>query len=78
MSLMRVLGSISRTLGVVRQVAPIYRDIKPILSKAPIFFARLSGMRDNVRNVREGIGIVKNVQDYSLQQSNSNGPVFFQ
>lgn len=83
LSLVRILGTLSRTIGVVRQISPIYKDIKPLLSKAPLFFERLNNMRNAAVNL-------KNLSDTPLIQNttnseknlpktvNNSGPIFFQ
>ena len=85
LSLVRILGSISRTLGMVRQVAPIYQGIKPLITKAPEFFARLNNMRNVLQNSTSAFRMPerKVINQYqndnaSFNQNNVNGPVFFQ
>lgn len=80
LSIMRVLGSLSRTLGVVRQISPLYRDLKPILKKAPQFFARINGLRGNMRDVQENLSrpMLDQQKEFLSRENYSGGPVFFQ
>lgn len=79
LSLVRVLGSISRTLGVIRQFAPIYRDIKPLLRKAPLVLEKINNFRRLPFNVNNDISNtdMSNIIEKTPTLSNS-GPVFFQ
>lgn len=83
LSLMRILGSLSKTVGIVRQFAPIYKEVKPLLSKAPAFFQKLnsirnttSTMRDTGRELAMSFGNPAPVPTENT--TSSNGPVFFQ
>lgn len=79
LSIARVLGSVSRTLGVLRQFAPLYRDIKPILKKAPVVLERINNFRMASRNINNGISntVTSNAIEESPKLKHS-GPVFFQ
>lgn len=81
LSLMRILGSVSRTLGIVRQVAPIYQNIKPLILKAPQFFARLYSLSGTAQKARNSIPQFTNARpNLSSKVTNDieGGPVFFQ
>ncbi len=81
LSLMRILGSLSKTMGIVKQFAPLYKEVKPLLSKAPAFFQRLNSIRNSAYNMRElGTAMSKNFDDSSNQKPevSSNSPIFFQ
>lgn len=78
LSFTRILGSISKTLGIVRGIAPIYKDIKPLIQKAPKLLERLTQVRNNISTLREpssnnymtsSIDNVENTPNY--------GPTFF-
>jgi len=86
LSFMRILGSISKTLGIVRQVAPLYQNVKPLLSKAPQFLARINSLRGMAQTSRSNLALpVKNVTNSNLKElehtvtyQSDGGPVFFQ
>lgn len=82
LSLVRVLGTLSRTLGIVRQISPIYKEIKPIISKAPVFLERLGALRmnaNNFKNLNYGNSMpMKSTNETDNIQKNNSGPVFFQ
>lgn len=82
LSLVRVLGTLSRTLGIVRQISPIYKEIKPIISKAPVFLERLGALRmnaNNLKNLNFGNSTpMKSTNETDNIQKNNSGPVFFQ
>ena len=78
LSFTRILGSISKTIGIVRGIAPIYKDIKPLIQKAPILLERL-------RTVRNGVSSIKSSSSNYMQQiekvdekTSNSGPNFFQ
>lgn len=80
LSLVRVLGTLSRTLGLVRQISPLYKEIKPLIAKAPVFFEKMSALRSNVENLRN-LNNGFNVQNTPMTEDSrpsSGGPVFFQ
>ncbi len=83
LSLVRILGTLSRTLGVVRQFSPLYKDIKPLLSKAPIFFERLANIRNtamNFKNYNSQLPLQSIQNDMNSNQNliSNHGPNFFQ
>lgn len=81
LSLVRILGSLSRTMGVVKQIAPIYKEVKPLLSKAPLFFQKLNSLRNVTYNMQNtGLEMAKNfnISNNQTDDYTSSGPVFFQ
>lgn len=75
LSLVRILGSLSRTVGIIRQLTPIYKEIKPVLQKAPILFEKINSLRNISLNNQPIIN--KNDNQYEKKLI-KDGPVFFQ
>lgn len=82
LSFVRILGSISKSLGIVREIAPIYRDMKPLFAKAPLLFEKIN----NIRNMTASFKEIPRSLEYStpinnmpnMPIQNGSGPVFFQ
>ena len=80
----KILGGISKTLGVVNQVIPIYKEAKPMIQNARTAFSILKEFGNSTTNkiinntekniipIKEKINIINNVN------SNINNPTFFQ
>ena len=65
LSLSKIIGGISKLLGIANQVIPIYKQAKPMLNKS---FNFLSNVTDNINKI-------------TAPQSNNkkkNNPIFFQ
>ncbi len=79
---MRILGSVSKTIGIVKQISPIVNDMKPLFSKIPKMVERLSEIRNVTYNLRPSN--LNNIVNTSItnpqnQLPNNNlGPTFFQ
>jgi len=81
----KILGGISKTLGVVNQVIPIYKEAKPMIQNAKTAFNILkefgtstttrikTNTEKNMKPIKEKINTIK-----SVNLSNSNAPTFFQ
>lgn len=82
LSLVRILGSASRAIGIFRQVSPIIKDIKPLISKVPKFMERLNAARSNAALFTSSInrsinGNIQNIEK-NVPSSKNAGPIFFQ
>lgn len=75
-SIVRILGSLSKTVGIVRQFAPIYKDIKPLLKKAPILFEKINSLRNTTYNIKNYD--YQDITNKTEENNNANGPTFFQ
>lgn len=81
----KLLGGLSKTLGVVNQVIPIYKEAKPIIQNAKTAFGILkefgssttnrimSNTEKNIKPIKEKINTIK-----SVNLNSSKGPTFFQ
>lgn len=78
LSLLRILGSLSKTVGIVRQIAPIYNDIKPLLAKAPLLFERINSIRNAAYTIKNLPTYMQNDNAKPNIIKGSSGPVFFQ
>jgi len=81
----KILGGLSKTLGVVNQVIPIYKEAKPMIQNARTAFSLLkefgnntssriiSTTKKNMTPIKEKINTFN-----SVNSKNSNTPTFFQ
>lgn len=80
LSLVRILGTVSRTIGMFRQVSPIINDLKPLISKVPVLMNRLSNIRNTTYNLYSSS--INNTATGNIipktPNNNVQGPVFFQ
>lgn len=76
LSLLRVLGSVSKTINIIKQITPIYKDIKPLIEKAPLLFKRLNTVREATYTIKQNLSVPLLESDID-QKKNTNGPVFF-
>ncbi len=81
LSFTRVLGGLSRVLGIANQAIPIYKEIKPMIGNARKVMGVLKEFnKTNISNPSE----VKNTIDVSVKKevidtpTTSSNPVFFQ
>lgn len=85
LSLGKVLGGVSKTLGVVNQVIPLYKEAKPMIQNARSAFNLIKefgnstttrimeNKEKNIKPIKEKINTLNNVN-----LSNKNSPTFFQ
>ena len=86
LSLTRIIGGISRTLNVVNQVIPIYKEAKPLVSSARNAMSLLKEFGNSttkrvIDNTAKNIGPIKEkIQNINNINNNSNekGLTFFQ
>lgn len=87
LSFTRVLGGISKTLGVVNQIIPIYKEAKPMINNARNAFSLIkefsntttnrvmANTEKNMKPIKEKINnLATNNSNFSTQK----GPTFFQ
>ena len=84
LSLTKVIGGISKTLGVVNEIIPLYKEAKPLVSNArnAINIIKelgntttnrvMSKKEENLKPIKEKIASINN------SISNQKGPTFFQ
>jgi len=85
LSLVRILGSLSKTIGIYRQVSPILSDMKPLMSKVPEIFNRISSIRNTATSLKGNLPLNSNFVNTPSNTFSNNmempvnkGPVFFQ
>lgn len=66
LSLTKLIGGLSKILGIANQVIPLYKQAKPMLNKS---FTFLSNVTDNINKISN--------QQKQLKENN-NKPIFFQ
>lgn len=81
----KILGGLSKTLGVVNQIIPIYKEAKPMIQNARTAFNLvkefgasttnriISNTEKNMKQIKEKINTVE-----SANFQSSNAPTFFQ
>ena len=80
----KILGGMSKTLGIFNQIIPIYKEAKPMIQNARNAFnivkeysnkevnKIINNKEKNIKPIKEKINIIKNVNQ------KSNNPTFFQ
>ncbi len=88
LSFTRMIGGISKTLGVINQIIPIYKEAKPMINNARNALSiikefgntttnRVMTKKDeNLKVIKESINKINNNINNNLK--NSKGPTFFQ
>lgn len=81
----KVLGGLSKTLGVVNQVIPIYKEAKPMIQNAKNAFNLIKEMSTStsnriINNTEKNLSPVKEkIKNFNTENSNNKkGPTFFQ
>jgi len=81
----KILGGLSKTLGVVNQVIPIYKEAKPMIQNAKTAFSLIkefgntttnrvmTNTEKNFKPLKEKINTIQNIN-----LENQKGPTFFQ
>ncbi len=69
-SLMKILGGLSKTLSIANQVLPLIKKAKPLLGKGLNIF---SDVTNNINNSRAQ----KNTKNDNKVINNNNSPTFF-
>lgn len=83
LSLVRILGSASRAIGIFRQISPLISEMKPLISTVPKLAEKLNNIRNNV-SVLTTVGRNNSFSYPSTNQltpketGENKGPVFFQ
>ena len=84
MSVSKVVGGISKTLGIVNQIIPIYKEAKPMISNARNAINILKEFSTNTTNrvlekKEENLGNVKEqIKKIQNNPDNTKGLTFFQ
>ncbi len=86
LSLTRVIGGISKTLNVVNQVIPLYKEAKPLVNNARNAINLLKDISKTttkrvIENTNKNIGPIKEKMQNITNISNissEKGPTFFQ
>lgn len=79
LSLIKIIGGISKTLNVANQIIPIYKQVKPIITNSSKY---LSQFQNSILNSKTPIK-EQSFNDTTLNNQNAssiqnNGPIFFQ
>lgn len=86
-SIGKLVGGLSKTLGVVNQVIPIYKEAKPLVQNAKNALSLIKEFSNtatdrvnknkinNIEPIKEKINIIKNMDNKNI--SNKKGPTFF-
>ncbi len=81
-SLTKMLGGLSKTLGVVNQIIPIYKEAKPMISNARNAISLIKEFGNTttnkvMTNTAKNLGPIKEKIN-NINISNQKGPTFFQ
>ena len=76
----RLLGNIYKSLNIVRQILPIYKEVKPALKKIPDILYRINSFKNSNSNYSyiKSDNKVLNKPENTIKNKNRNNPVFFQ
>lgn len=83
LSFSKVIGGISKTLGIVNQAIPIYKEVKPVVGKATGLYSIVKEFK-NTPTIQKNTENVKKTVTHEVPQtqkkkiSSSNSPIFFQ
>ncbi len=80
LSFSKIIGGITKTLGIANQVIPIYREVKPIIGNAKNMFSIIKEFRSSPSssvNSNNNVQSIQNITQQKKSSTNSN-PVFFQ
>lgn len=87
-SIGKIVGGLSKTLGVVNQIIPLYKEAKPMIQNARNAMSLIKEFSNTTTNkiktnteknmtpIKEKIEIIKNINEQSNFQ-NKKGPTFF-
>lgn len=81
LTLTKVLGGISKTLGIANQVIPLYREAKPMIHNAKTILSVLKDMGSNNANTKTTTKSNNKTtieKETALEPIVSKGPIFFQ
>lgn len=73
LSLIKIISGLSKTLNIAREVIPIYKQVKPIISNSGKL---LSGLNNFSLNKQKNDN--NNTSTTELKKITNNNPVFFQ
>lgn len=77
----KVLGGISKALGIANQAIPIYKEVKPMISNARKIMSvvkEINTPSKNVKKTLQAVSIKEKETDIKPVSSSSSLPVFFQ
>lgn len=84
LSLLKIIGGLNKSLSIARQVVPLYKQVKPILSNSAAFLSKFtanstsSNTSSNIKNSNKtNSNVEKSMEQPTIKSSGSN-PVFFQ
>lgn len=82
LSLVKVLGGISKTLNVANQLIPIYNQAKPLISNARNILGVLKDFNQPKENSTNNNKVIETTdyeikKEESINSSNFNNPTFF-
>lgn len=67
-SLIKLIGGLSKTLNIVNQLLPLYKQVKPYVGKAGQFLTNINNLPIQKKTLQPKIN----------NQTNNNIPTFFQ
>lgn len=76
LSLIKIISGLSKTLNIAREVIPIYKQVKPIISNSGKLLSGLNNFSLNKQKNDNNNN--NNTSTTELKQITNNNPVFFQ
>lgn len=74
----KVFSGISKSLNVVNQLIPIYREVKPVIGNAKNILNVFKEFNDNSSKKGKNITtIIKKKDTLNIESTSNNNPVFF-
>ena len=80
LSLSKILYGVSRSIDIIKRIAPIYNEIKPLVQKFPEFKEKITEYMNKTNHSKN---LIKNVENdtHLIKTDNifdTKGPTFFQ
>ena len=78
LTISKVFSGISKSLNVVNQLIPIYREVKPVIGNAKNILGVLKDFNNSTQLKEKSTAIISEKKDTSKVESiSNNNPIFF-
>lgn len=76
LNLNQILGGISKSLDFVKEIIPVYQELKPMLTKVKTIFKTIMTVNSETDELKK-TSHPQQLNNQPKKESNSNFPVFF-
>lgn len=79
LTISKILSGLSKSIGIIKEIPPLYNEIKPLIKKIPYLKDVLNLKKQDIP--KENLGKImdnNSVHNVITKSFNSNGPTFFQ